>query len=134
MVGNLQPWVRGRLSGAQPRSPAAAGAQTRQAQSLDELLFALIVLGDDRVVEQTVIGQQGANQRATQRDVAQSRRLNAYRRIVPASILRSKDALPRSSGWHSVRCTVRQTRAALFALTEVSMSPTTAWVCGSSLH
>ena len=31
--------------------------RTAQADSLDELLFAMIVLGDDRLVEQTVISQ-----------------------------------------------------------------------------
>ena len=48
-----------------PEATPLLARKTRQARSLDELLFALIVLGDDRVVEQTVIGQQGANQRAT---------------------------------------------------------------------
>ena len=31
--------------------------KTAQAASLDEILFAMIVLGDDRAVEQTVISQ-----------------------------------------------------------------------------
>ena len=31
--------------------------KTAQARNLDELLFALIVLGDDRLIEQTVISQ-----------------------------------------------------------------------------
>jgi guanine deaminase len=49
--------LRGRLCGAQPPGHAAAGARTAQARNLDELLFAMIVLGDDRLVEQTVISQ-----------------------------------------------------------------------------
>jgi guanine deaminase len=31
--------------------------KTAQASNLDELLFALIVLGDDRLIEKTVISQ-----------------------------------------------------------------------------
>ncbi|GEM_PF-2276523 len=31
--------------------------KTAQAQTLDELLFAMIVLGDDRLIEQTIISQ-----------------------------------------------------------------------------
>ena len=38
-------------------APPLLARRTAQARSLDELLFALIVLGDDRVVEQTVISQ-----------------------------------------------------------------------------
>ena len=40
-----------------PEATPLLARKTRQAQSLDELLFALIVLGDDRVIEQTVISQ-----------------------------------------------------------------------------
>ena len=31
--------------------------KTRQAESLDELLFAMIILGDDRLIERTVVSQ-----------------------------------------------------------------------------
>jgi guanine deaminase len=31
--------------------------KTAQAQTLDELLFAMVVLGDDRLIERTVISQ-----------------------------------------------------------------------------
>ncbi len=65
VVGNLQPGCEADFLVLNPEATPLLARKTRQAQSLDELLFALIVLGDDRVVEQTVIGQQGANQRAT---------------------------------------------------------------------
>ena len=38
-------------------SAAARARRTACANSLDELLFALIVLGDDRLIERTVISQ-----------------------------------------------------------------------------
>ena len=65
VVGNLQPGCEADFLVLNPEATSLLARKTRQAQSLDELLFALIVLGDDRVVEQTVIGQQGANQGAT---------------------------------------------------------------------
>ena len=65
VVGNLQPGCEADCLVLNPEATPLLARKTRQARSLDELLFALIVLGDDRVVEQTVIGQQGANQRAT---------------------------------------------------------------------
>ena len=34
--------------------------KTAQAASLDELLFSMIVLGDDRLIEKTVISQAGS--------------------------------------------------------------------------
>jgi len=40
-----------------PEATPLLARKTRQARNLDELLFALIVLGDDRVVQQTVISQ-----------------------------------------------------------------------------
>ena len=45
-----------------PEATPLLARRTRAAGSLAELLFALIVLGDDRVVERTVIAapQQGA--------------------------------------------------------------------------
>ena len=38
-----------------PKATPLLARKTAQASSLDELLFALIVLGDDRVIERTVI-------------------------------------------------------------------------------
>ena len=40
-----------------PKATALLERRTAQAATLDELLFALIVLGDDRVIEKTVISQ-----------------------------------------------------------------------------
>lgn len=57
VVGNLQPGCEGDFVVLDPRATPLLARRTAQARSLDELLFALIVLGDDRVVEQTVISQ-----------------------------------------------------------------------------
>ena len=57
MVGNLQPGCEADFVVLNPEATPLLARKTRQARSLDELLFALIVLGDDRVVEQTVISQ-----------------------------------------------------------------------------
>ena len=57
VVGNLQPGCEGDFIVLDPRATPLLARRTAQARSLDELLFALIVLGDDRVVEQTVISQ-----------------------------------------------------------------------------
>jgi guanine deaminase len=40
-----------------PQATPLLARRTAQANSLDELLFAMIVLGDDRTVEKTVISQ-----------------------------------------------------------------------------
>jgi guanine deaminase len=42
-----------------PSATPLLARKTTQANSLDELLFAMIVLGDDRLVETTVISQAG---------------------------------------------------------------------------
>ncbi|SFU88758.1 guanine deaminase [Paenacidovorax caeni] len=57
VVGNLQPGCEGDFIVLDPRATPLLARRSAQARSLDELLFALIVLGDDRVVEQTVISQ-----------------------------------------------------------------------------
>jgi guanine deaminase len=57
VVGNLQPGCEADFVVLNPQATPLLARKTRQANSLDELLFALIVLGDDRVVEQTVISQ-----------------------------------------------------------------------------
>ncbi|MNU03434.1 Guanine deaminase [compost metagenome] len=57
VVGNLQPGCEADFVVLNPRATPLLERKTCQARSLDELLFALIVLGDDRVVEQTVISQ-----------------------------------------------------------------------------
>ena len=56
-MGNLQPGCEADFLVLNPEATPLLARKTRQAQSLDELLFALIVLGDDRVIEQIVISQ-----------------------------------------------------------------------------
>ena len=41
-----------------PKATPLLARRTARAESLDELLFAMIVLGDDRLIEKTVISQQ----------------------------------------------------------------------------
>ena len=56
-VGNLQPGCEGDFVVLNPQATPLLARRTAQAGNLDELLFAMIVLGDDRLVEQTVISQ-----------------------------------------------------------------------------
>ena len=55
VVGNLQPGNEADFVVLDPKATPLLARKTSQASSLDELLFALIVLGDDRVIERTVI-------------------------------------------------------------------------------
>jgi guanine deaminase len=55
VVGNLQPGCEADFVVLNPAATPLLARKTAQAASLDELLFSLIVLGDDRVVERTVI-------------------------------------------------------------------------------
>lgn len=57
VVGNLQPGCEADFVVLDPRTTPLLARRTAQAASLSELLFALIVLGDDRVVEHCVISQ-----------------------------------------------------------------------------
>ncbi len=57
VVGNLQPGCEADFVVLNPKATPLMARRTAQATSLDELLFAMIVLGDDRLVEQTVISQ-----------------------------------------------------------------------------
>ena len=57
VIGNLQPGCEGDFVVLNPRATPLLARRTAQAESLDELLFAMIVLGDDRLVEQTIISQ-----------------------------------------------------------------------------
>ena len=57
VVGNLQPGCEADFVVLNPEATPLLARKTQQARNLEELLFALIVLGDDRVVEQTVISQ-----------------------------------------------------------------------------
>ncbi len=55
VVGTLQPGTEADFVVLNPQATPLLARKTAQAASLEELLFALIVLGDDRVVERTVI-------------------------------------------------------------------------------
>jgi guanine deaminase len=55
VVGNLQPGHEADFVVLDPRATPLLARRTQQAASLDELLFAFIVLGDDRAVRRTVI-------------------------------------------------------------------------------
>jgi guanine deaminase len=57
VVGNLQPGCEADFVVLNPQATDLLARRTARAASLDELLFALIVLGDDRVIEKTVISQ-----------------------------------------------------------------------------
>jgi len=54
-VGNLAVGCEADFIVLNPRATPLLARKTAQVQSLDELLFALIILGDDRVVERTLI-------------------------------------------------------------------------------
>ncbi|MEY4266139.1 MAG: guanine deaminase [Pseudomonadota bacterium] len=56
-VGNLQPGCEADFVVLNPQATPLLARRTDRAATLDELLFALIVLGDDRAVERTVISQ-----------------------------------------------------------------------------
>jgi guanine deaminase len=55
VIGNLQPGCEADFVVLDPRATPLLARKTAQARSLDELLFSLIVLGDDRVIARTVI-------------------------------------------------------------------------------
>ena len=57
VVGNLVPGCEADFLVLNPQATPLLARRTASANSLDELLFALIVLGDDRVVERTVVSQ-----------------------------------------------------------------------------
>ena len=57
VVGNLQPGCEADFVVLNPQATPLLARKTGRASSLDELLFSMIVLGDDRLVEQTVISQ-----------------------------------------------------------------------------
>ena len=59
VVGNLLPGCEADFVVINPQTTPLLARKTAQAGSLDELLFALIVLGDDRVIEKTVISEAG---------------------------------------------------------------------------
>jgi guanine deaminase len=56
-IGNLQPGCEADFVVLNPQATPLLARRTARADSLDELLFAMIVLGDDRLIEKTVISQ-----------------------------------------------------------------------------
>ena len=56
-VGNLQVGCEADFVVLNPQATPLLARRTARASNLDELLFALIVLGDDRLVERTVVSQ-----------------------------------------------------------------------------
>ena len=52
VIGNLVPGCEADFLVLDPRATPLLARKTQHARDLDELLFSLIVLGDDRVVEQ----------------------------------------------------------------------------------
>lgn len=57
VVGNLQPGCEADFVVLNPQATPLLARRTAQAHSLEELLFAMIVLGDDRLIEKTVISE-----------------------------------------------------------------------------
>lgn len=57
VIGNLQPGCEADFVLLNPACTPLLARKTAQAHSLDELLFAMIILGDDRLVEQTFVSQ-----------------------------------------------------------------------------
>ncbi|MDM0115911.1 guanine deaminase [Variovorax sp. J22R133] len=57
VVGNLQPGCEADFVVINPRATPLLARKTALANNLEELLFSMIVLGDDRLIERTVIGQ-----------------------------------------------------------------------------
>jgi guanine deaminase len=57
VVGNLQPGCEADFLVLNPQATPLLARKTGRANNLEELLFSLIVLGDDRVIERTVISQ-----------------------------------------------------------------------------
>lgn len=55
VIGNLQPGCEADFIVLNPKATPLLERKTSQARNLDELLFAMIVLGDDRVIERSVI-------------------------------------------------------------------------------
>ncbi|MGA0569749.1 guanine deaminase [Variovorax sp. VNK109] len=59
VIGNLQRGCEADFIVLNPKATPMLARKTSVARNLDELLFAMIVLGDDRLVERTVIAGQG---------------------------------------------------------------------------
>jgi guanine deaminase len=62
VIGNLQPGCEADFIVIDPKATPLLARKTALAQNLEELLFSMIVLGDDRLIERTVISQASAGQ------------------------------------------------------------------------
>ncbi|PZQ60228.1 MAG: guanine deaminase, partial [Variovorax paradoxus] len=60
VVGNLQPGCEADFLVLDPAATPLLARKTARAENVEELLFSMIVLGDDRLVERTVISQAAA--------------------------------------------------------------------------
>ncbi|HZF83864.1 MAG TPA: guanine deaminase, partial [Burkholderiaceae bacterium] len=60
VVGNLQPGCEADFLVLNPAATPLLARKTARAENVEELLFSMIVLGDDRLVERTVISQAAA--------------------------------------------------------------------------
>jgi guanine deaminase len=56
VIGNLRPGCEADFIVLHPQATPLLARKTQHARDLDELLFSLIVLGDDRVVERVIVG------------------------------------------------------------------------------
>ena len=68
-MGNLLPGCEADFVVINPAATPLLARKTALADSLDELLFALIVLGDDRLIERTVVATGGNLQSPPYRSV-----------------------------------------------------------------
>ena len=57
VVGNLLPGCEADFVVLNPKATPLLARRTSQAANLDELLFAMVVLGDDRLIERTIVSQ-----------------------------------------------------------------------------
>jgi guanine deaminase len=57
LVGNLLPGCEADFVVLDPQATPLLARKTALADNLDELLFSMIVLGDDRLIERTVVSQ-----------------------------------------------------------------------------
>ena len=58
VIGNLQPGCEADFVVINPRATPLLARKAEQARNLDELLFGMVILGDDRLIEQTHIAEQ----------------------------------------------------------------------------
>jgi guanine deaminase len=69
-IGTLAPQSEADFIVLDPAATPLLARRTARAQSLEELLFAIAVLGDDRAILETYVAGQRAHQRDAQRESA----------------------------------------------------------------